>query len=119
MRRRDDEDDRIVPFCLTGRLRLDAMNSADDRAARVAWARALREQGLLLREIAADLGVALKTVYSWLSDPDGAKLKARKASYRVRCRDCGGPAYGVGYRAATRCRSWGSDHKSAWDNAKR
>ena len=38
---------------------------------------ALREQGLLLREIAAAMGVALKTVHGWLSDPDGAKPRLR------------------------------------------
>ena len=36
----------------------------------------MREQGLLLREIAAAMGVALKTVHGWLSDPD-----ARQATF--------------------------------------
>lgn len=51
------------------------MSAADDRVARVERACALREQELLLREIAAAMGVALKTVHGWLSDPDGTKLK--------------------------------------------
>jgi hypothetical protein len=79
------------------------MEVAQDREGRVAQARVLRDQGLLLREVAAEMSVAVTTVHGWLSDPDGAKLKARKASYSVRCRDCGGPAYGVGYYPATRC----------------
>ena len=41
---------------------------------------ALREQGLLLREIAAAMGVALKTVHGWLSDPDGAKPRSGRAT---------------------------------------
>jgi orotate phosphoribosyltransferase-like protein len=41
---------------------------------------ALREQGLLLREIAAAMGVARKTVHGWLSDPDAAKPRSERAT---------------------------------------
>jgi DNA-binding MarR family transcriptional regulator len=59
------------------------------RAEKVAKARELREQGALLREIAAELGVAVSTAGTLLSDPDGAKLRARKDSYRGTCEKCG------------------------------
>ena len=52
---------------------------------RVAEARRLREQGFLLREIAERLDVSAKTVDTWLQDPTGAKLRARKDSYAQPC----------------------------------
>ncbi|MGI8714570.1 MAG: hypothetical protein ACR2NR_15615 [Solirubrobacteraceae bacterium] len=39
------------------------------RPRRIARARELRGQGLLLREIAVALGVAVATVSGWLDDP--------------------------------------------------
>lgn len=60
----------------------------------VARARVLRAQGWLLREIAAEIGVATATVDAWLNDPDGARLRARKQSYRGVCVRCGGPTSG-------------------------
>lgn len=62
--------------------------------ARGEQARTLRSQGLLLREIAAELGVARTTVGQYLADPDGARLKARRDGYRGRC-ECGSPTHGT------------------------
>jgi predicted transcriptional regulator len=69
------------------------------RSAREALARQLRERGLRLREIADELGVAISTVDSWLNDPGGERLRARKDSYRGRCERCGAATDGSGGRA--------------------
>ncbi len=66
------------------------------RSAREGLARELRSRGLRLREIAAELGVAISTVDSWLNDPGGERLRARKDSYRGRCQRCGQPTDGSG-----------------------
>ena len=65
-----------------------------DRAQNVARARELRAQGLLLREVAERMGVAVQTVSAWINDPDGSRLRARKDSYRGECAECGGPTCG-------------------------
>ena len=70
------------------------------RPAREALARELRSRGLRLREIAAEFGVAISTVDSWLNDPGGERLRARKDSYRGRCEQCGAPTDGSGGRAS-------------------
>lgn len=54
----------------------------------------MRSEGMLLREIAAELGLSLKTVSEWLSDPDGSKRAARRARYAGVCVDCGRPTDG-------------------------
>ena len=65
-----------------------------ERAQSVAEASRLRQEGLLLREIGAQMGVSAKTVHAWLSDPDGSKARERKSRYHDGvCRDCGGPCY--------------------------
>jgi HNH endonuclease len=69
------------------------------RPAREALARELRGRGLRLREIADELGVAISTVDSWLNDPGGERLRARKDSYRGRCERCGAATDGSGGRA--------------------
>jgi Homing endonuclease associated repeat len=70
------------------------------RTAREALARELRARGMRLREIAAEFGVAISTVDSWLNDPGGERLRARKESYRGRCEQCGAPTDGSGGRAS-------------------
>jgi len=81
--------------------------SRDRETARIRRQRALelRSQGLLVREIAAALGVAKSTANQYVADPDGAKLKARKQRYRGRCADCGASTDGSDGpgRAAKRC----------------
>ena len=64
------------------------------RAEKARQAQALRDQGLLLREIAERMGAKLATVHAWIADPDGSKLRARKDSYRGTCRECGAPTSG-------------------------
>ncbi len=76
------------------------------RANRELEARLLRNQGLLLREIAESMGLAVSTVDAYLNDPGGARLKARKKSYGGECFVCGGPTDGSGGigRAGDLCR---------------
>lgn len=54
----------------------------------------LRDQGLLIREIADRLGLACSTVWSLLNDPDGLKERARRARYGGTCEVCGGQTDG-------------------------
>lgn len=56
----------------------------------------LRAQGMMIREVAAEIGVAVSTVGAWLADPDGAKQRARRKCYGKACVDCGGPTDGSG-----------------------
>jgi hypothetical protein len=84
------------------------------KAKRVAEARRLRSDGLLLREIGVRMGVARTTVHGWLDDPDGSKLRARKDSYRGVCVVCGGQTDGSNGREAApelcmSCRTWTED----------
>ncbi len=76
------------------------MELPPSRSAREALARELRDRGLRLREIAAELGVAISTVDSWLNDPGGQRLRARKDRYRGRCERCGCATDGSNGRAA-------------------
>lgn len=54
----------------------------------------LRGEGMLFREIAERFGISISYVQALVSDPDGAKDRARKASYGGTCEDCGGPTDG-------------------------
>ncbi|MCW3018618.1 MAG: hypothetical protein JWN10_926 [Solirubrobacterales bacterium] len=77
------------------------MTVREERAAKV---RKLRDEGLLLREIAERLGMAKSTVRELLVDPDGSQLRARKDSYRGTCRSCGGKTDGSGgFKAPVEC----------------
>jgi hypothetical protein len=83
-----------------------------ERAQSVAEARQLRQEGLLLREIGARLGVSAKTVHAWLSDPEGLKARERKRGYRAICVGCGGPCYRQGpYGGAWRCQTCERAHR--------
>lgn len=64
------------------------------RAERVAEAQRLRDEHLLMREIAERMGLALSTIDAYLNDPDGSKQKARKDGYRGTCKECGKPTDG-------------------------
>ena len=83
-----------------------------ERAQSVAEAARLRDEGLLLREIGARMGVSPKTVHAWLSDPEGSKARERKQRYRAICVACGGPCYRQGrYGEALRCETCERTHR--------
>lgn len=86
------------------------------RAEKVARAQALRAEGLTFREIGERMGAAIQTVDSWLNDPDGSRLAARKASYRGTCVDCGAPTNGNDGRAkaAARCVPCAARAQTIW-----
>lgn len=89
------------------------------RAARVEKATSLRAEGLKLREIASEMGVAISTVDGWLNDPLGERLATRKRSYGGTCEDCGRPTDGSNGRdkAPTRCRGCevaAREHNKVW-----
>jgi len=67
--------------------------------------RQLLAEGHALDEVAGRAGISRRYAKELLSDPDGAKLRARRRGYG-RCRDCGGPVDGSGGRpgAPERCR---------------
>lgn len=67
-----------------------------------ARARQRREQGWLNREIAAEFGISVNYASALIRDPDGAKSRARKDSYRGRCERCGGETTGSEGRGKTR-----------------
>lgn len=74
-------------------------------------ARQLRDQGLLLREIAEIAGAAISTVDTWLNDPGYNKRRKRRGRYAAPCEVCGEPTDGSGGRANQRfrcmnCRTW-------------
>jgi hypothetical protein len=75
------------------------------RAEKAAEARRLRDQGLLLREIGARMGLSVSMASDLINDPDGSKVRARKASYGGRCDTCGRRTDGSNGRAKapTRC----------------
>lgn len=86
---------------------------------RVALATAMRDAGFLLRECADHFGVSVKTIHSWVTDPEGLKLRARKESYSGECEVCGGPTTGCNGadRAPTvcmECRTWTAEGVKAW-----
>lgn len=66
------------------------------RAECVVEAQRLRAEGLKLREIADVMGTKLKTVHTWLSDPDLSRQRARRRRYAAPCSVCGGPTNGSG-----------------------
>lgn len=72
---------------------------------RLAQARQMRNEGQLLRQIAARFGVTPGAIHTWLVDPDGEIARARKDSYRGTCIDCGKPTDGSAGRnkGPTRC----------------
>lgn len=57
-------------------------------------ARALHAQGEGPTAIAQTLTVPMGTIRLWLYDPDGARARARRESYRGTCRRCGAATHG-------------------------
>lgn len=60
----------------------------------------MRAEGLLHREVAELLGISRSHAAALSHDPDGAKDRARKDSYRGTCSRCGNPTDGSKGRAA-------------------
>jgi predicted transcriptional regulator len=67
----------------------DQRGSSVRRAELVEIARALRNEGASLKEIAAILGKSVTTVSGYLTDPDLSKQRARRDRYRNECATCG------------------------------
>src|SRR5919108_2892145 len=64
------------------------------RRERVDQIDALAAAGLGTTEIAEKLGLARSTVNKYRRDPEGERERARRESYRGRCRRCGRPTRG-------------------------
>jgi hypothetical protein len=70
-----------------GRRRAAERTSRAERAREI---RRLRDsEGLPFREIARRLGLAASTTQIYYADPDGARQRRRRQSYRGTCRSCG------------------------------
>lgn len=68
----------------------------------------MRDEGLLLREIAERLGLAVSSVHDVLVDPSGEKARARKRKRHGVCVGCGAHTFNSGSVARAmpkRCRS--------------
>lgn len=98
------------------------------RAERYEQVKALRAEGLLLREIAERMGLAVSTVHDLLADPTGEAARERKRRYERPCIGCGKTINPNGPRALTqRCqpcqgkheremtRRWIIDSMREWD----
>lgn len=84
------------------------------RAERYAEVKALRDRGLLLREIAERVGLAKSTVHDLLLDPTGEKARERKRRYEHPCVDCGKTVNPNGLqRRSGRCRDCAGAHERA------
>lgn len=91
------------------------------RTDRVAEARRLREQGLLLWEIGSRMGcISLKTVWDLLNDPDLVKHRERRRKYRRKyggkCERCGAPTDGSRgpAKASRHCRECAPIAATTW-----
>lgn len=73
------------------------------RALQHAQVKALRDQGLLLREIAEHLGMAISTVHDLLADPTGEIARERKMKRFGICVGCGCKTYNSGSEPPERC----------------
>jgi hypothetical protein len=84
----------------------------------VALAQHYRDQeGLKVSEIAARLGRSPATVSAYLYDPDGAKTKHVKSTYRGVCRGCGEKTWGPGPgRSRTVCARCNGRGTRKWEN---
>lgn len=64
------------------------------RAEMAARAAELRKRGMLLREIAAELGISTQWASELCTDPEGKKIAARRKRYQGACLACGKPTTG-------------------------
>lgn len=76
------------------------------RAERLRQIVELRQQGLSVKQVADQLGLARTSVGNLLADPDGSKQRERRKRYEGVCVECGGPTQGAdGFKSATlRCK---------------
>jgi hypothetical protein len=91
------------------------------RAERVARAQQLRADGLLIREIAEQMGISKSYASDLISDPDSAKLTARRDTYRRPCSSCGKLMYGsdgLGPRAPEHCAACVGEARQIWTKEK-
>lgn len=86
------EPERAATTSSTGRRNYGTVT--EERLALARRATALRRDGRLIREIAAELHVSRSYASALLNDPDGAQARARKDSYRRSCPSCGKPMTG-------------------------
>lgn len=105
------ESGRSPGLVKAGHSSVDEGERSATRAEKVARARALRAEGLKLREIGERLGVATQTAHAYLDDPDLSKQRARRKRYATPCDWCGEPTDGSGGYAKQRsicqaCREW-------------
>lgn len=88
----------------------------------IAYAKRRRAEGAKLREIGAELGVTLKTIHTWLTDPEGEALRARKERYGGTCIECGARTDGSRGRDAAPERCWdcwvASETQTVWTQAR-
>lgn len=91
------------------------MGPTPERLALAKRAADLRAQGLLQREIQAELGISRSYASELLRDPDGSLARARKDSYAGVCVGCGGPTSGNDgpNRPPERCASCSWEHQHA------
>lgn len=90
------------------------------RAVLARQAQQLRAEGKTAARIGVLLGVSRSYAAELYSDPDGAKVRARKASYGGTCVDCGKRTDGSNGRAAAaeRCRPCYSATTKVWTRDK-
>jgi transposase len=85
---------------------------------RLAQVLQFQSDGLGFQEIADRLELPYKTVYNWITDPDGAKKRSRVDRYRVACIVCGNPTDGSrGRRGSDEeavCKSCAGAHYRIW-----
>jgi transposase len=60
------------------------------RLERAAIARRLQTEGLIIRDIAKEMGISRSYASALINDPDGSHDRERKKGYRGTCEDCGG-----------------------------
>lgn len=87
----------------------------------LAIARALRDDGKTMGDIATEMGVAKSTVFSWLDDNYAERRRRVRDAGRTPCVDCGaltsGRANGLG-RVPERCARCATAYRTFWTREK-
>jgi hypothetical protein len=74
------------------------------RQEKAAQAQALRDQGLMWKEIAQIMGLSVSAVHEYATDPDGTRAHARRHKADGVCIDCGATTHSGGANPPERCR---------------